>query len=189
MSELKEAIVLYSSLPVQTEEELATMTDLSDSNNQSNKLSGIKMYTDQMKVINAKLNTYMKNASKKYPILQDMSASEERYDNRVHPEESTAPRELMYGLFPKFRQSSLPYILTAGVFMSLLSIFIVFQMVGITGQVNLPLYITQRFTTPAGTIPLPFYKNPMILGGLVVVLTAALISYIILYYKAKNTNK
>jgi hypothetical protein len=119
---------------------------------------------------------------------QETLVSEERYNDRVHPEEATVSREIMYGIFPAFRPTSLPYILTAGVFMSLLSIFIIFQTIGITGELHLPVSITQRFSAPAGVILVPFYKNPMFLGGLITILASALIAFIVLYFKAKNRN-
>lgn len=149
----------------------------------------IANYYTKLTSINTNLRTYLNTVSKKIASSQETLVNEERYDDRAHPEETTASREIMYGIFPKFRQTSLPYILTAGVFMSLLSIFIVFQLVGLTGQVNIPPTVLQFFTTPAGVANVPFYKNPMILGGLVTVLASALVIFIILYYKAKNTSK
>jgi hypothetical protein len=148
----------------------------------------IATYYATLNGINTNLTTYLNKVSTDIADSQDTLMNEERYGDRVNPEETTAPREIMYGLFPKFRQTSLPYILTTGVFMSLLTIFIVFQLMGITGQVNLPPTVTQFFTTPAGVVNVPFYKNPMVLGGLVTILASALVIFIILYYKAKNTN-
>jgi len=150
--------------------------------------SPIATYYATLNGINTNLTTYLNKVSTDIADSQDTLINEERYGDKVHPEETTAPREIMYGLFPKFRQTSLAYILTAGVFMSLLSIFIVFQLMGITGQVNLPPTVTQFFSTPAGTVSVPFYKNPMVLGGLVTILASALVIFMILYYKAKNRN-
>jgi hypothetical protein len=59
-------------------------------------------------------------------------------------------------------------------------------MLGFSGQVNLPLSITAWLSSPAS--PIPFYKNPLILGGISIVLLISLVIFAVLYFKAKNTN-
>lgn len=149
----------------------------------------IATYYATLNDINKNLRTYLNMVSSTIADSQDTLINEDRLNERIHPEESIAAREISYGIFPKFRVTSLPYILTAGVFLSLFTIFIVFQMLGLTGQFNLPQSLVQQFSSPAGVASVPFYKNPMILGGVVVALASALVIFVILYYKEKNTNK
>lgn len=154
-----------------------------------NAFQPIAAYYNKLNEINTNLASYINKVSQNIADSQDTLVNEERYIERVHPEESVGAREAMHGMFSKFRTTSIPYILTAGVFMSLLSIFIVFQLFGLTGEVNLPPAFAQYLSTPAETISLPFYKRPIVLGGLVIVLVSALIMFIILYFKAKSTNQ
>jgi hypothetical protein len=202
MSEFDEAIALYSNLPSKSDSQLTALITSLDSalvayrQNQNattlasvnNALSPINTYYTQMRAVNKSVRSYLKKGSVKISNSQDTLINEDRYDNRVHPEESTSSREVMYGIFPKFRETSLPYILTAGVFMGLMTIFLVIQSLGFSGQINLPLAITQYFTSPAGGVGIPFYKNPMVLGGLVAILASALVIFIVLYFKAKKAN-
>jgi len=202
MSEFDEALALYSNLPSKSDSELTALIGNLDyalvayrqNQNQATlasvnfALSPINTYYKQMRAVNTKLRSYLKKGSVKISNLEDTLANEDRYDNRTHPEGSTSSREVMYGFFPKFRETSLPYILTAGVFMALMTVFLVFQSLGFTGQINLPLAITQYFTSPAVDVAIPFYKNPMLLGALVAILSSALVIFIILYFKAKKAN-
>jgi hypothetical protein len=208
MSKFDEALLLYSNLPQKTDVELnAMITNLdtqlaayrrsySASPSSTDRESALRIlqgglipindYYTKMKTISQKLRSYLKDTTVKISNSQDRLINEERYSNRVYPEESTAPRELMYGIFPKFRESSLAYIMTAGVFMALMTIFLIFHLLGLTGQLNVPPSISQLFS-PATTVG-PFYKNPMILGGMIAVLSSALVIFIILYFKAKKAN-
>jgi len=145
--------------------------------------SPIADYYSKLTSINAKLQDYLKKAS---TSLSQANTGEERYLNRVHPEEYVAARESTYGLIPELRIRSLPYILAASVFMALLSLFIIFQMLGFSGQINLPLFLSTLLTSPAS--PLPFYKNPLVLGGMSIILLISLVIFAVLYFKAKNTN-
>lgn len=149
----------------------------------------IATYYATLNDINTNLRIYLNKVSTTIADSHDILVNEDRYNERIHPEETIAIREISHGIFPKFRLTSLPYVLTAGVFLSLLTIFIVFQMLGLTGQFNIPQSIVQQFSSPAGVASVPFYKNPMVLGGIVAALASALVIFIILYYKAKNTNK
>jgi hypothetical protein len=134
--------------------------------------------------INSKLQEYIAVSSKH---IVETPTSKERYNNRVHPEESILAREPTFGLLPELRIRSLPYILAISVFMASLTIFLIFQTMGFTGQVNLPSSVSGLFTSPAS--PLPYYSNPMVLGGLIILLVVVSIIFIALYLKSRNTNK
>ena len=133
--------------------------------------------------INTNLHQYINKASNN---LSNIHLSEERYVNRIHPEESVLPRESSNGIIPELKTKSLPYLLAISVFMALLSIFLIFQVLGFSGQINIPPSLSAWLSSPAS--PIPFYKNPMILGGLSILLLVALVIFIILYFQAKNTN-
>lgn len=111
------------------------------------------------------------------------SASLERYENKIHPEESTASREVMLGVLPNLRLQSIPYLLSASVFMALLAIFMMFQMGGVSAQLNLPPALLALWATSSSDTP--FYKNPMVLGGCIVILLAIVIGYTILLYRKR----
>jgi len=146
----------------------------------------ISTYYAKLTQITTNLQKYLKEASSNVSELQNRLVSEERYDDRVHPAESTQAREVLYGLFPTLRLTAIPYILTAGVFMGILTIFLIFQMVGVSGQLNLPPALSLWLSTPS-TAP-PLYKDPMVLGGTAVVLVASTIIFAVLYFRAKKQN-
>lgn len=116
--------------------------------------------------------------------IVNASPSLERYGEATHPEEYTKSRELLLGVLPTLRPSSIPYILSAAVFMALLSIFIIFQMMGVSGQLNLPPALVTWWVTPSAS---PFYKNPMVLGGVGILVLALLIVLGVGYYRTRNT--
>ena len=136
--------------------------------------------------IKKQLQAFIDSSSSKVIDLETRLESEERYDNRVHPEESVKSRELMFGLLPEMRPSSVPFLMAAGVFMASISILMIFQMMGFTGQINLPPALTAlpgHISTSAGDGPL--YTNPLIMGGVSIVLGAGMIVFAVLYFKAK----
>lgn len=137
--------------------------------------------------INESLRKYISKTATNLAESDPRLINEERYSNRVHPEESIAAREVSNGLIPEIRQSTLPYIISVSVFMAALSIFLIFQMNGFSGQINLPPGVASLFAAPAPDAR-PFYQNPMILGGISIVLLSALVIFIVLYFQAKNTN-
>lgn len=153
--------------------------------NVSNAFAPISNYYNEVALINEFLQTYVNQQTKS--IAGDISASEERYQNRVYPEEAVLSREVAYGLMPELRVRSLPYLLAISVFMASLTIFLIFQIFGFSGQVNLPSSITEFFTSPAS--PLPFYSNPLFLGGVIILLLVAVVIFAVLYFKSKNANK
>ena len=125
----------------------------------------ISEYYSKLTEINTGLQHFLDKASKD---IISVSAEEERYDNRVHPEESTKSREVMIGILPDLKVESIPFLLAGAVFMASLTIFLIFQMGGISGQLNLPPALVAWWVTPS--IGPPFYQNPMVLGGLVIIL-------------------
>jgi hypothetical protein len=146
----------------------------------------ISQYYSDLLNIKHQLQNFIDSSSSKVIDLDSRLESEERYDNRVHPEESIKSRELMLGLFPELRPSSVPVLMAAGVFMSSIAILMIFQMMGFTGQINLPpalLAAPGQLSSAVGSEPL--YKNPLVLGGVSVVLAAGLIVFAVLYFKAK----
>jgi hypothetical protein len=146
----------------------------------------ISTYYAKLSQVTTNLQTYLNKASTNVAELQGRLLSEERYGDRVHPAESTEARETLYGIFPNLRLTMIPYVLTAGVFMAILSIFLIFQMIGVSGQLNLPPAFTLWLSTPS-TAP-PLYKEPMVLAGTVVVLVVSTIIFAVLYFRAKKQN-
>ena len=148
-------------------------------------LNRISQYHQALRSLNERVRTYLSNVGSAVVESTDRLIHEERYDNRVRPENAVISREVFYGYLPTFRVSSLPYILTAGVVFSLLSIFLIFQMMGVTGQFNLPVSAAMfnLIYPPAGTVRLALYKNPVVLGGIIIILIAGIIALGIMYYK------
>ena len=140
--------------------------------------SPIGVYYSELASINSNLQDFLDKASND---LVKLKTSEERYNDKIHPEESIKSREIMFGIFPNLRVESIPYILAASVFMASLAIFLIFQMIGFTGQMNLPPALVAWWITRS--VGPPFYRNPMVLGGVSIILMIALIVFIVLYYK------
>ena len=148
-------------------------------------------YTKLLSVKN-RLNTFLEKASDRVVESKDPILNEERYNNRANPEEAVKPRELVFGLFSELKPTSVPYLLASGVFMACISLLMIFQMFGFTGQINLPPALSElpgKLSAAAASSPVPFYENPMILSGLVILLGAGVIGLGIMYYKAKQTSK
>ena len=132
------------------------------------------------------LQTFLEKASKYVVDSQDKLENEERYANRVHPEESTESREILLGIVPTLKMKTIPYLLAAGVFMALLTIFLIFQMLGVSGQLNLPPALVQWWMTPA--VGPRFYERPEVYYSLVTMVVAYFTKTIITeYYKSKRT--
>jgi len=145
--------------------------------------SPIVAYYNTLTRVNGELQDYVSTAS---TSIASLSESGDRYTNRTHPEESVLPREPTRGLMPELRVRTLPYLLAVSVFMASLTIFLIFQMFGFSGQVNLPPSISAWLSSPASSVP--FYMNPMVLGGISIILIVALIIFATLYFKSRNTN-
>ena len=153
-----------------------------------NAFAPIAEYYSKLVSVNETLRKHINKTATNIASADPRILSEERYSNRIHPEESVMPREASNNFFPELRQSSLPYIISASIFMALLSIFLIFQMNGFSGQINVPPGIAAWFASPAPGAE-PFYKNPVVIGGIVTILVTALVIFIILYFQAKNTNR
>jgi hypothetical protein len=128
------------------------------------------------------INTSAKNIDNSSPRL----INEERYTNSIHPEESMEAREASYSFFPELRMASLPYLISISVFMASLSIFLIVNMSGFTGQVNIPQSLTQMLSSPASSQP--FFQSPMFIAGISILVLITIVIIGVLYYKAKNTN-
>jgi uncharacterized membrane protein YccC len=201
MSDFQTIMVNYLNLPSKSDTELSNeIRDLdsalkeyrADPTNSLKRsavttiLTRITDYYVQIRDLTRQLRRYLNTSAKKISNAHDTLVNEVRYDNRVHPEESIVSREIAYGIFPRFRERSLPYILAIGVFMALVTIFLVLHALGFRGQMTLPQTIVNLFISPAGSVSIPFYKNPMVLGGLSAILGSALIIFIILYFNKKS---
>ena len=145
------------------------------------KFAPISDYYTNLTGISSTLQQILDSAS---TSAHTASASLERYENKIHPEESTVSREVMLGVLPNLRLQSLPYLLSASVFMALLAIFMMFQMGGVSGQLNLPPAFLALWATSSSDTS--FYKNPMVLGGCIVIILAVLIGFIIFYYRKRQ---
>ena len=160
--------------------------------NLENKFKPIGDYYTKLLSVKERLNTFLEKASDKVVESKDPILNEERYNNRANPEEAVKPRELVFGLFSELKPTSVPYLLASGVFMACISLLMIFQMFGFTGQINIPPALSElpgKFLAAAASSPGPFYQNPMILSGLVILLGAGVIGLGIMYYKAKQTSK
>jgi len=135
-----------------------------------NHFDKITEYYTKMNNLTKKVQTYIDTASDDVQNSQGLLLNEELYLNRVNPEKSTRSREVMLGIFPQLKPQSLSYLFAASIFMILMTIFLIFQMAGISGQINLPPSFIQWWVTPA---QIPFYKNPMFLGGIALIATVA----------------
>jgi hypothetical protein len=146
----------------------------------------ISQYYSNLISIKKRLNDFLECSSKKLQDANPYSINKERYSERANPKEAVMPRELVFGLFSQLRPSSVPIVMAAGVFMSCLTLLIIFQMFGFTGEIHAPPAVMQGYSwlsTPGAT---PLYQNPMVLSGLSIVLGAAVIILGIMYYRSKK---
>jgi hypothetical protein len=148
----------------------------------------IAEYYSKLVSINETLRNHINKTAKNIGDSDPRLINEERYSNRVHPEEAVMAREATNGFFPELRQSSMPYLISVSVFMASLSIFLIFQMNGFSGQINIPPSVSSWFASPAPDAR-PFYQNPMILGGIAIIALTGLVIFAVLYFQAKNTNR
>lgn len=142
-------------------------------------------YYSKLTNLNTTLQEYIDTAANNIVNFDSTLASEERYENRIHPENTMMARESM---MPELRITTIPYLIAISVFMASLSIFLIFQLFGFSGQLNLPSSLISLFSSPAsGSIP--FYENPMIIGGVGIILVVMTIIFAVLYFRSKNTNR
>ena len=146
----------------------------------------IATYYSKLEDVSEQLQKYINKSANTISNSAPRLLNEERYSNKVHPEESIEARESSYSLIPELRITSLPYLISASVFMACLSIFLIFNVWGFSGQVNLPPVITQWLSSPASTVP--FYQNTTLLTVTTVSAIGLAILFGFMYYRAKNTN-
>jgi hypothetical protein len=181
-SVLREKLTEYITANTATPRVPATVTAKQTALNTA--FNDISEYYNKITLINDYLQSYVNQQVK--TTAKGASVSGERYTNKVRPQEAVMARETTYGLIPELKMRSLPYLLAISVFMASLTIFLIFQTFGFSGQVNLPPGITAFFSLPAS--PLPFYSNPLFLGGVIILLIVSLVIFAVLYFKAKNAN-
>jgi hypothetical protein len=138
--------------------------------------STITTYYSTITGINTDLQALMNKASTEL-VVPLPSANEERYVERIYPDSTTETRELFGGFFPTMHPNTLPFILSGGIFMAALAIFMIFETLGFRGNVIIPPALTS-----AGLGPIPFYKNSLVLGGVSVVLLIATITFAVKYF-------
>ena len=139
--------------------------------------TSITTYYSTITGINTALQALMDRASTDLTAPVVPSANEERYVERVYPDSTTETRELFGGFFPTMHPNTLPFILSGGIFMAALAIFMIFETLGFRGNVIIPPALTT-----AGLGPIPFYKNSLVLGGVSVVLLIATITFAVKYF-------
>ena len=139
--------------------------------------TSITTYYSTITGINTALQALMDRASTDLTAPVVPSANEERYVERVYPDSTTETRELFGGFFPTMHPNTLPFILSGGIFMAALAIFMIFETLGFRGNVIIPPALTS-----AGLGPIPFYKNSLVLGGVSVVLLIATITFAVKYF-------
>jgi len=138
--------------------------------------SAITTYYTTLTVINKDLQALMDRASTDLSAPAP-SANKERYIQREYPDSTTETRELFGGFFPTMHPNTLPFILSGGIFMAALAIFMIFETLGFRGNVIIPPALAT-----VGLGPVPFYKNSLVLGGVSVVLLIATITFAVKYF-------
>jgi hypothetical protein len=172
-------------------EQYGTSTDATRAANAtqlSTAFNTISQHYANLASIKKRLNDFLECSSTEIKDAKSVSENEERYSDRVNPQDTVMPRELVFGLFSQLRPSSVPIVMAAGVFMSCLTLLIIFQMFGFTGELHIPPALTkvQAGITAVASSGTPLYQNPMVLSGVSIVLGAAVIILGALYYRSKK---
>jgi len=110
-------------------------------------------------------------------LKAEPSVNKERYTERIFPNRTIATREILGGFFPMMHPNTLPYILSGGIFMAVLAIFMIFDTLGFRGNVSLPPALAALFLSPVA-----FYKNPLVLSAVSVVFIIATIVFAVKYF-------
>ena len=156
----------------------------------SNAFLPLSQYYANLLSIKQRLNDFLDGASDEVVDGQDRLVNEERYAERVHPETTVKPREVFFGLMNQLRPSTIPVVLSAGVFMACVSLLMIFQMSGFTGQINIPPALSSLpEQLKHGIGPEPAHKNPVVLGGAVVLLGVAVVALTVLYFRSNQMSK
>jgi hypothetical protein len=144
-------------------------------------------YYSKLVALNTSLQKYISKSAKHIADAEPRLLSEERYENRVHPEDFVMGRESTGNFFKHdLKTSMLPYLIATSVFMASISIFLIFQMNGFGGQINLPPYLSQyvQYLIAPAHAPTSSY----IPGFIVLMAVISLAIFGILYMKRDNTN-
>lgn len=170
----------------------ATGTSMAATTASARDLSGafqpISQYYANLVSIKERLKDFLECSANQLNESTPSSINKERYSERANPQDAVMPRELVFGLFSQLRPSSVPFVMAAGVFMSCLTLLIIFQMFGFTGEIHMPPALIQAQAALMTPSAIPLYQNPMVLSGLSIVLGAAVIILGIMYYRSKNLN-
>jgi len=146
----------------------------------TNDIDSIKNYyntlTNSTTGVIPKLQKHLDNTTTDI-LKAEPSVNKERYTERIFPNRSIASREILGGFFPMMHPNTLPYILSGGIFMAALAIFMIFDTLGFRGNVSLPPALAGM---SAG--PVAFYKNPLVLGAASVVFLIAAIIFAVKYF-------
>ena len=110
-------------------------------------------------------------------LKAEPSVNKERYTERIFPNRTISSREILGGFFPMMHPNTLPYILSGGIFMAILAIFMIFDTLGFRGNVSLPPALAGLIVSPVA-----FYKNPLILSAISVVFIIATIVFAVKYF-------
>jgi hypothetical protein len=144
-------------------------------------------YYSKLVALNTSLHKYISKSAKHIADAEPRLLSEERYSNRTHPEDSVMGREATGNFFKyDLKTSMLPYLIASSVFMASISIFLIFQMNGFSGQINLPPYLSQyiQYLIAPAHAPASSYMP----GFIVLMVVISLVIAGILYMKRDNTN-
>ena len=147
----------------------------------------ISQYYANLVSIKQRLTRFLEEASTEVVDSHNGLEKEERYENRAEPQNTVKPRELVFGIFSELRPSSVPIIIAAGVFMASLTVLLIFQMYGFTGQINMPPGLITALSTAGSsqTYSNLMYSNPAVLGGGGVLLGVIVAVVTFYYFKPK----
>lgn len=150
----------------------------------------ISQYYVNLVSIKERLTRFLEEASTEVVDSHNGLVNEERFDNRAEPQNTVKPRELVFGLFSELRPSSVPIIIAAGVFMASLTVLLIFQMYGFTGQINMPPGLIAALSTAGSsqTYSNLMYSNPAVLGGGGVLL-GVIVAVVTFYYFKPKVNQ
>lgn len=110
--------------------------------------------------------------------------AEERYNQRQYPERSMEAREVGGSFVPQLRLTTIPALVSLATFMAAISIFLIFQLLGFRSSLVLPPALATIVSAAPTPGALPFYKNPMILAGIILILVIGVVTFGILYYQS-----
>ena len=152
-----------------------------------NKFDPISTYYEGLTEVNEGLRKLLKDSGQSVADADMVSASQERYNERQHPDQAVKARELMGGLFQTLRPGTIPILLSVGVFMVAMSFFLLLQYLGVTASIGVPPAIAGLFVQTQGA--LPFWRSPMFLTFAVVGLLITTLVFAGLYYSISITKK